>query len=73
MYLFSYISTYTYTYVKYMYIYMYFSYLTGVVTLIISVGKEHLKLIFEYAEWVLKEHQEDGLKVCGLNKEEKIT
>ncbi|XP_011445059.3 vam6/Vps39-like protein [Magallana gigas] len=27
------------------------------------LGKEHLKLIFEYAEWVLKEHQEDGLKI----------
>lgn len=45
----------------------------GIDILIIPVGKEHLKLIFEYAEWVLKEHQEDGLKVCVLNKEEKIT
>lgn len=45
----------------------------GIDTLIIPVGKEHLKLIFEYAEWVLKEHQEDGLKVCVLNKEGKIT
>lgn len=26
-------------------------------------GADHLKLIFEYAEWVLKEHPEDGLKV----------
>jgi len=27
-----------------------------------------LKLIFDYAEWVLKEHPEDGLKV-GLTSE----
>lgn len=55
-------------------IYMKFNCQThGIDTLIIPVGKEHLKLIFEYAEWVLKEHQEDGLKVCVLNKEGKIT
>lgn len=27
------------------------------------LGADHLKLIFDYAEWVLKEHPEDGLKI----------
>ncbi|KAK7506799.1 hypothetical protein BaRGS_00001650, partial [Batillaria attramentaria] len=27
------------------------------------LGAEHLDLIFEYAEWVLKKHPEDGLKI----------
>ncbi|KAK3093225.1 hypothetical protein FSP39_012933 [Pinctada imbricata] len=27
------------------------------------LGVDHLSLIFEYAEWVLKEHPEDGLKI----------
>ena len=27
------------------------------------VGSTHLKLIFDYAGWVLKAHPEDGLKV----------
>ncbi|XP_033733768.1 LOW QUALITY PROTEIN: vam6/Vps39-like protein [Pecten maximus] len=27
------------------------------------LGREHLDLIFEYAEWVLKQHPEDGLKI----------
>lgn len=28
-------------------------------------GEEHLDLIFEYAEWVLQKHPEDGLKVSS--------
>ena len=35
---------------------------------VIFSGADHLKLIFDYAEWVLKEHPEDGLKV-GLTSE----
>ena len=27
------------------------------------VGPEHLDLIFEFAEWVIKESPEEGLKV----------
>ncbi|XP_021362075.1 vam6/Vps39-like protein isoform X2 [Mizuhopecten yessoensis] len=27
------------------------------------LGRDHLDLIFEYAEWVLKQHPEDGLKI----------
>ncbi|CAL1543565.1 unnamed protein product [Lymnaea stagnalis] len=27
------------------------------------LGKDHLQLIFEYAEWVLKQYPEDGLKI----------
>jgi tetratricopeptide (TPR) repeat protein len=27
------------------------------------LGKEHVELIFEYAEWVLREHPDEGLKV----------
>ncbi|XP_060077097.1 vam6/Vps39-like protein [Ylistrum balloti] len=27
------------------------------------LGQDHLDLIFEYAEWVLKQHPEDGLKI----------
>ena len=29
-------------------------------------GAEHLKLIFEFAEWVLRENPEEGLKVRDL-------
>ncbi|XP_069116960.1 vam6/Vps39-like protein isoform X1 [Argopecten irradians] len=28
-----------------------------------QLGQDHLDLIFEYAEWVLKQHPEDGLKI----------
>lgn len=27
------------------------------------LGKEHVELIFEYAEWVLREHPDEGLKI----------
>ncbi|XP_064600177.1 vam6/Vps39-like protein [Liolophura sinensis] len=27
------------------------------------LGQDHLNLIFEYAEWVLKQHPEDGIKI----------
>jgi hypothetical protein len=26
-------------------------------------GPDHINLIFEYADWVIKEYPEDGLKV----------
>ena len=30
---------------------------------ILSVGPEHLDLIFDYSTWVLKGHPEDGIKI----------
>ena len=30
------------------------------------VGTEHIKLIFEYAGWVIKENFEDGLRVSEI-------
>lgn len=34
------------------------------------LGAEHLDLIFEYAEWVLKKHPEDGLKIFTEDTQE---
>ncbi|RUS79603.1 hypothetical protein EGW08_012628 [Elysia chlorotica] len=33
------------------------------VTYLQHLGPDHINLIFEYAEWVLKQHPEDGLKI----------